>query len=58
MLKQIRNKNNQIIVQILHNVNTKKDVPYYEKLVSTTNKQAQIIDVPKSLDDYYNSLGN
>jgi len=53
VLKQIRNKNNQIIIQILHNANTKKDIPYYNKLASTTNKQVQIIDVPKSPDDYY-----
>lgn len=55
ILKQIRNKNNQIIVQILYNTNTEKDVYYYKKLISATGKQVQAIDVPKSLDNYYNS---
>lgn len=56
VLKQIRNKNNQIIVQILHNKNTKRDVPYYEELITSVGKQSQLIDVPQSLDDYSNSL--
>lgn len=56
ILRQIRDKNNRIIVQILHNTNTSKDLPYYEALISKTGKESKAIDVPKSLDDYYDSF--
>jgi len=56
ILKQIRDKNNRIIVQILHNKNTAKDLSHYKTLVAKTGKESKTIDVPKSLDDYYNNL--
>jgi len=56
ILKQIRDKNNRIIIQILHNKNTAKDLPYYETLVAKTGKESIAIDIPSSLDDYYRNL--
>jgi hypothetical protein len=56
ILRQIRDKNNRIMVLILHNKNTVKDLPYYKSLVSKTGKESKTIDVPTSLDDYYDNL--
>ena len=58
IIKQIRDKNNSIVIQILHNKNTKKDIPFYEELIKHLNKKIINIDVPKSTADYYNNLDN
>jgi hypothetical protein len=58
IIKQIRDKNNSIVIQILHNKNTKKDIPFYEELIKHLNKKIINIDIPKFTTDYYNNLDN
>lgn len=59
IIELLRNKSNTFYFQILGNKNTKKDVPFYRKLIRKySKKEIQFVDVPKSYEKMYSSFND
>jgi hypothetical protein len=58
VLEVIKDSKNKIIVHILHNKETKKEIGFYEGLCKKIGVSYKSIDLPQSYMDYYESLEN